>query len=275
MCGWMALRTQSASRAGRYMGRVALARLPVSERLTPGEPRSAARRVLVARVAALRGVGQPQRGAHGDDRCAPRVHGVDDLAAVDDCPTLHAVHDDRGGMRRSATAAVAAALTLGAAAAPASAARPVEGYHDAGNRVGCVMYQNFNSDGNAVKCGRRGGRRGLLLRSAGPSRKLPWRWPARTLERSFFTATYGQTLYLYGGTAKLEGDSSTLRCTFHRRPAVRGALHQRRRLCNRGNAYAGASDRAVSLRSRVSSTLREYRKSTVLHDCSLRVDLRA
>ena len=133
-------------------------------------------------------------------------------------------------MRRRATAAVAA-LALGAAAAPASAARPVEGYHDAGNRLGCVMYQNFNSDGNAVKCGRKGGRRGLLLRSAGPSRKLSWSWPAPTLKRLSFTATYGQTLYLYGGTAKLEGDSSTLRCTFHRRPSVRVR-------CTNGDGYA-------------------------------------
>jgi hypothetical protein len=32
----------------------------------------------------------------------------------------------------------------------------------------------------------------------------------------FFRARPGQTLYLVGGTAKLDGDDSTLRCTFTR-----------------------------------------------------------
>lgn len=124
-----------------------------------------------------------------------------------------------------------AALALGVGAAPATAARPVEGYHDAGNRIGCVMYQNFNTDGNAVRCGRKGGRRGLLLTSAGPSRKQSWTWPARRLRSLFFTAPYGRTLYLYGGTAKLEGDSSTLRCLFKRHPSVRVR-------CTNGDGYA-------------------------------------
>lgn len=119
------------------------------------------------------------------------------------------------------TRVAVAALVFGAVAVPASAAGPVEGYHDPGNRVGCVMFQDFNSDGNAVKCGRRAGGRGLLLTAAGPARKASWRWPKRSLKGLFFTATYGKTLYLYGGTAKLEGDSSVLRCVFKRRPSVR------------------------------------------------------
>src|SRR4051812_9728658 len=57
-------------------------------------------------------------------------------------------HEDWGGMRPIAKAALAA-LAFGVSAAPATAARPVEGYHDAGNRIGCVMYQNFDSYGNA------------------------------------------------------------------------------------------------------------------------------
>jgi hypothetical protein len=104
---------------------------------------------------------------------------------------------------------------------PAEAAPPVEGYHDRGNRIGCVMYQDYDRHGNAVKCGRNGGDRGLLLRSAGTARFKPWSWPADALGDLFFTATYGLTLYLYGGTAKLHGDDSVLRCTFRKRPSVR------------------------------------------------------
>lgn len=119
---------------------------------------------------------------------------------------------------------MAALATTGAAlwaAAPAAAAPPVEGYHDAGDRVGCVMYQGFDRNGNAVKCGGRDGSRGLLLRSAGAASSRPWSWPARSLGSVFFTATFGQTLYLLGGTAKLDGDESDLRCTFKRLPSVR------------------------------------------------------
>lgn len=110
----------------------------------------------------------------------------------------------------------------------ASAATPVEGYRAPDNRVGCVMYQGFNEDGNAVKCGRRGSSKGLLLPSAGSARKQKWRWPARQLGDLFFTATYGQTLYLYGGTAKLQGDDTVLRCTFRRGRGVR---------CDNGDGY--------------------------------------
>src|SRR4051794_24204251 len=117
---------------------------------------------------------------------------------------------------------IAAGATLATAvwAIPTGAAPPVEGYHDRGDEVGCVMYQGYDRHGNAVKCGRNGGHRGLLLRSAGAARFKPWSWPAESLGDLFFTATYGQTLYLYGGTAKLQGDESILRCTFKRRPSV-------------------------------------------------------
>ncbi len=127
--------------------------------------------------------------------------------------------------------AAATVCVLGASAAPASAAMPVEGYHDPGDRIGCVMYQHYDANGNAVKCGRRGGHKGLLLTSAGPSRKGAWRWPARRLGSLFFTAGYGTTYYLYGGTAKFEGDSSILRCVFKRRPSVRVR-------CMNGDGYA-------------------------------------
>jgi hypothetical protein len=110
-----------------------------------------------------------------------------------------------------------AALCLWLIFAPgAAAAQPVEGYRSADNRVGCVMYQGFNADGNAVKCGRRGSSRGLLLTGDGAARRATWRWPARQLGSLFFRARPGQTLYLVGGTAKLDGDDSTLRCTFTR-----------------------------------------------------------
>jgi hypothetical protein len=111
----------------------------------------------------------------------------------------------------------------------ATAATPVEGYRAPDNQVGCVMYQGFNDDGNAVKCGRRGSSKGLLLPPAGAARTQKWRWPARQLGDLFFTATYGQTLYLYGGTAKLQGDDSVLRCRFRRGNGVR---------CDNGDGYA-------------------------------------
>ena len=122
---------------------------------------------------------------------------------------------------KAAWAAAGTSLAAALTAAPVAAAPPVEGYHDRGDRVGCVMYQGYDRHGNAVKCGRNGGDRGLLLRSAGAARFKPWSWPAENLGNLFFTARYGQTLYLYGGTAKLEGDDSILRCTFKQRPSVR------------------------------------------------------
>jgi hypothetical protein len=112
---------------------------------------------------------------------------------------------------------VACTLGLFVALAPsARAAQPVEGYRSADNRVGCVMYQGFNADGNAVKCGRRGSSRALLLTGDGAARRASWRWPAKQLGSLFFRARPGQTLYLTGGTAKLQGDVNTLRCTFAR-----------------------------------------------------------
>ena len=114
-----------------------------------------------------------------------------------------------------------AVLAAAVWAAPAGAAPPVEGYHDPGGRVGCVLFQGFDRNGNAVKCGVKGGERGLMLRSAGSALSRPWSWPARSLGNLFFTATYGQTLYLVGGTAKLDGSGSDLRCTFKKRPSVR------------------------------------------------------
>jgi hypothetical protein len=113
---------------------------------------------------------------------------------------------------------IAAALLVSGAlyASTAQAAQPVEGYRTADGRIGCVMYQGFNSAGNAVKCGRRGSSRGLLLASDGSARSAAWRWPARSLGSLFFRTTPGQTLYLYGGTAKVEGDDSNLRCSFTR-----------------------------------------------------------
>ena len=122
---------------------------------------------------------------------------------------------------KGALVAVGATFAAALPAAPVVAAPPVEGYHDRGDRVGCVMYQEYDRHGNAVKCGRDGGERGLLLRSKGAAGFKAWSWPARTLGDLFFTARYGQTLYLYGGTAKLEGDDSILRCRFKKRPSVR------------------------------------------------------
>lgn len=147
-------------------------------------------------------------------------------------------HSFPGQVTRTVVATVAvAAVTLEPPAA--SAARPVEGYRSADNRIGCVMNQAFNRTGNAVKCGWRGSSRGLLLTSAGPARDARWSWPARQLGDLFFTARYGQTLYLYGGTAKLEGDEAVLRCVFG---PSRGVL------CTNGEGHTIAVTRVRSPR---------------------------
>jgi hypothetical protein len=134
-------------------------------------------------------------------------------------------------MRRAAALAAVLVVALGVVAAPAGAAAPVEGYHDPGNRIGCVMYAFYDSNGNAVRCGAKGKSRGLLLRSAGAASRVSWSWPARTLGNLFFTATYSKTLYLIGGTAKLDGSDADLRCVFRRSPSVRVR-------CTNGGGYA-------------------------------------
>jgi hypothetical protein len=127
-------------------------------------------------------------------------------------------------MSRFVLSLVAIAAAVGASPA---AARPVEGYHTPDGRIGCVMYPGFNADGNAVKCGRHGSARGLLLPSAGPARKMAWSWPAKSLGSLFFTAPLNRKLYFYGGTAKLVGDDSILRCTFSKAKVV----------CRNGDGY--------------------------------------
>jgi hypothetical protein len=123
---------------------------------------------------------------------------------------------------------LAAFTVLGVHASAASAARPVEGYRSPDNKVGCVLYQNFNSAGNAVKCGRRGSNKGLLLPYAGAARKMAWSWPASRLGTLFFKASWNKTLYLDGGTARLDGGPSILRCTFKKPAEVR---------CTNGGGY--------------------------------------
>jgi hypothetical protein len=96
----------------------------------------------------------------------------------------------------------------------------IEGYHDRGDRIACVMVKRA-SGATAVRCGARGRSKGLLLGSSGRARRVRWEWRTDRPDIDHFTVKYGQTLYLYGGTAKLEGDSKTLRCTFLRSPSVR------------------------------------------------------
>lgn len=105
-------------------------------------------------------------------------------------------------------------LALLVVAAPASAATAVEGYKSANGKVACVYLRDYDANGNAVRCGKQGASRGKLLTSRGTARSVAWTWPAKQLGSSFFTAPSGKTLYLTGGTAKLTGDSKTLRCRF-------------------------------------------------------------
>jgi hypothetical protein len=133
-----------------------------------------------------------------------------------------------GGMRLRSLAALAATLALpGTALAagvggPPISKGPVEGFHSPGNHVACVTLLRYNRDGNAVRCGRKGSGRGRLLAWHGPSRKTRWRWPTkRSLHGFYYAAPPGRTLYLTGGTAKLNGNNSMLRCTFTGRDHVR------------------------------------------------------
>ena len=112
-----------------------------------------------------------------------------------------------------------AALAL--AAGPPKSHGDVEGYHSPDNRVACVMVLRYDAAGNAVRCGRRGSRHGLLLASDGAARSVKWRWPDARKLFSFTRAPLNETLYLVGGTAKLQGNAHMLRCTFTGRSHVR------------------------------------------------------
>src|ERR1700712_4062136 len=114
--------------------------------------------------------------------------------------------------------AAVALLSLPTAAGAATAPQPVEGYRSPDGRVGCVLFQDYDSHGNAVACGRRTGTRGVLLTGSGAAKAAAWTWPADRLGSDFFTARWDRTLYLSGGTAKTTGSSTTLRCVF-RSPA--------------------------------------------------------
>lgn len=108
--------------------------------------------------------------------------------------------------------AVAAAL---ATITPAVAvAAPVEGYKSPNGKVACVYLRGYDANGSAVRCGKKGSSRGRLLTNKGAAKSVAWSWPAKQLGSSFFTAPTGKYLYLVGGTAKLTGDSKTLRCKF-------------------------------------------------------------
>ena len=114
-----------------------------------------------------------------------------------------------------------ALLAAAALAGPPKTHGDVEAYHSPDNRVACVMILRYDSAGNAVRCGHKGARRGLLLPSDGAARSVKWRWPDARKLFSFTAAPRGRTLYLVGGTAKLRGNRHMLRCTFTGRAHVR------------------------------------------------------
>jgi hypothetical protein len=112
-----------------------------------------------------------------------------------------------------------AALAL--AAGPPKTHGDVEAYHSPDNRVACVMVLRYDKAGNAVRCGHKGSRRGLLLATRGAAKPVKWHWPDAHKLFSFTVAPPGKTLYLVGGTAKLEGNAHMLRCTFNGRSHAR------------------------------------------------------
>jgi hypothetical protein len=117
--------------------------------------------------------------------------------------------------------ALLATLALAVPAGPPKTHGDVEGYHSPDNRVACVMILRYDRAGNAVRCGRKGSRHGLLLASRGAAKRVKWRWPDARKLFSFTAAPPGKTLYLVGGTAKLHGNARMLRCTFTGRSHVR------------------------------------------------------
>jgi hypothetical protein len=130
-------------------------------------------------------------------------------------------------MRVRSVAAIAVMLALPAAATastgvggPPITKGPAEGYHSSGNHVACVLLLRYNRDGNAVRCGRRGSSKGRLVTWHGPSRRIKWRWPTKRGLHGNFYAAPKQTLYLTGGTAKLDGNDRMLRCRFTGRDHV-------------------------------------------------------
>ena len=153
--------------------------------------------------------------------------------------------DDAGDVSTEAESTVADPSATAAAPEPPAEAdsvppAPSSGQQDQAYRVrdgntACVVYQGFNSDGHAVKCGRRGSSEGLVLPSAGASRATEWQWPDESL---FVVVAAGQTLYLRGGSARLQGDDSDLRCEFDG-DEVR---------CDNGDGYAIAVSRSGSTR---------------------------
>lgn len=116
---------------------------------------------------------------------------------------------------------VALLAVLALAAGPPKTHGDVEGYHSPDNRVACVMVLRYDRAGNAVRCGRKGSGKGLLLASHGAAKTVRWRWPNARKLFSFTPAPLNTTLYLVGGTAKLQGNAHMLRCTFTGRSHVR------------------------------------------------------
>ncbi len=112
-------------------------------------------------------------------------------------------------------------LIAGALAGPPKTHGDVEAYHSPDNRVACVMVLNYDTAGNAARCGRKGSGHGLLLPADGAAKPAKWRWPDAHKLFSFTPAPPGRTLYLVGGTAKLNGNRHQLRCTFTGRSHVR------------------------------------------------------
>jgi hypothetical protein len=111
---------------------------------------------------------------------------------------------------------VLAAVAIGLA----FAATDVEGYYDKTDRIACMMVKR-ESGATAVRCGAKGRTTGLLLGSSGKASRVPFEWRPDRPVIAHHEVDYGKTLYLYGGTAKLVGDSKTLRCTVLRKPSVR------------------------------------------------------
>jgi hypothetical protein len=105
-------------------------------------------------------------------------------------------------------------LLAAALAGPPKTHGDVEGYHSPDNRVACVMVLHYDADGNAVRCGRKGSGKGLVLPAKRPAKAVKWRWPNPRKLFSFTVAPAGRTLYLVGGTAKVKGNAHQLRCTF-------------------------------------------------------------
>lgn len=86
----------------------------------------------------------------------------------------------------------------------------VDSFTTPSGRSSCQLLQATDGT-NAVQCGRSAGTVAYRLATSGEASRVPWTPPADDVP----AAAYDQTLYMRGGTPKLDGSPTDLRCVVH------------------------------------------------------------